>query len=78
MMIASPQARLNSSAPLGLESVISTWASSMALTLSIAANSAFCALVESSAMARSRLNFTSCEVKGAPSWKVTPSRSLKV
>ena len=45
---------------------------SITVTSVMPAKSAFCALVESSARARSRLNLTSSASIAVPSWKVTP------
>ena len=73
-MTASPQARLARSEPLGWSRPISTVTSSMAVTSLIPLKSCFWALVESSAMARSKEKTTSSAVKGVPSWKVTPGR----
>jgi hypothetical protein len=58
--------------------VTTTVVSSTASTLSIPAKSGFCALVLSSARARSSEKTTSSAVMALPSWKVTPSRRLKV
>jgi hypothetical protein len=78
MITASPQAMLVRNPPLGAESVTRTVSGSTTVTSAIPAKSAFCALVESSARARSSENFTSSAVNSVPSWKVTPSRSRKV
>ena len=74
---ASPQARLKSSEPFGASRPISTVTSSIAVTSLMPSKSCFWALVESSAIARSKENTTSSAVMGVPSWKVTPGCRLK-
>src|SRR5688500_10620611 len=71
-------ARLARREASGAVSVRTTVASSGASTLAIEARSE--ALVEAVAGStrRSKLNLTSLALRGVPSWKVTPGRSLKV
>ena len=65
--------------PSGLLRTMITVAGSGAVTLLMLSNTAFFALlVDSLALARSKLNTTSLASKASPSWNFTPFLSLKV
>ena len=77
-MEASPWAMLNRKKASGSFSVIRTVSGSTASTVSTDLKIALVGLTLSSAIARSKLNFTSEASKAEPSWKVTPSARSKV
>ena len=71
--------RRKGSVESALSSTRMTVCASCATTVEMLSNTAFLALlVLPGALARSKLNFTVSAVRGAPSEKVTPLRSLKV
>ena len=61
--------------PSALRAPILTVASSIAVTSLMPANRSFCALIESSASARSKEKITSSALNGVPSWNFTPVRA---
>ena len=61
-----------------LSTKITVWVSGVSMRLMLSNTAFFALLVEPSALARSKLNFTSLASNASPSWYFTPLRSLKV